>query len=76
MMAMVINTTHPPRTLPVSYQSRSNGCRRRQARTEHRRETGVSPRFGRAGLAFLLAIREEVFSPWVGRECGRARGFP
>ncbi|HMB02597.1 MAG TPA: hypothetical protein VKP69_02520 [Isosphaeraceae bacterium] len=52
----------------MSHQSRSSRCRRRQARTEHGRETGVSPRFGHAGLALLLVIREEVFSPWVGRE--------
>ena len=59
-----------------SHQSRSSGCRRRQARTEYGRETGVSLRFGRAGLALLLAILEEVFSPGVGRECGRARWLP
>jgi len=36
----------------------------------------MSLRFGRAGLALLLAILEDVFSPWVGRECGRARWLP
>jgi hypothetical protein len=60
----------------VSYQGRSSRDRGRQAGTEHGRETGVSPRFGRAGLALLLAIREDVFSPRVGRACGRARRLP
>ena len=45
-------------------------------RTEHWRETGVSLRLGRAGLALLLALLEEIFSPGVGRECSRARWLP
>ncbi|MBV8382207.1 MAG: hypothetical protein JOZ63_06355 [Planctomycetaceae bacterium] len=73
---MADHTSPPPRTAHGSHQCRSSGCRRRQARTEHGRETGVSPRCGRARLAFLLALLEEVFSPWVCRECGRARGLP
>ena len=36
----------------------------------------MSLRFGRAGPALLLAFLEEVFSPGVGRECGRARRLP
>ena len=45
-------------------------------KTEHWRETGMSLRFNRAGLALLLAILEEVFCPEVCRSCGRARGLP
>jgi hypothetical protein len=66
----------PPKTSHVSHQSRSSWCRACRARTEHWREIGLSLRFGRADLALLLAIREEVFSPGVGRECGRARWLP
>jgi hypothetical protein len=75
-MAVVGSHHAPTRTAHAGQQSRSSWCRGRQARTEHGRETGVSPRFGRAGLAFLLAILEEVLSPWVCQECGRARWLP
>jgi hypothetical protein len=36
----------------------------------------MSLRFGRAGLALLLAILDDVFSLWLCRECGRARWPP